>query len=298
MKRIFEFALAVIIVCLLSHSCKKDNEKIKIESIVKEWTGKKIIFPESIPCISLDKDTTCISPQSTPYKILVYVDSTGCTSCKLHLYKWNTLIREVEREISDLVNFQFYFQPKDKKELTFLFRRDDFNHPVYIDEENKLNKYNNLPTDDRFQTFLLDENNKVVLIGNPTANTKIWELYKKTITGEDVIVSTNEAPTKKTTLELMEKAVELKNLKINETETAVFTIKNTGNNPLIISNISTTCGCTVPEWVKKPVLPNQTTEIAVRVTPDNKGYFRKVVTVFCNTEDKILSLVVKGIVEE
>ena len=70
-------------------------------------------------CKSIDRDTLCISPNSTPYKILVYTDSIGCTSCKLHLYKWNAIIKEVNDEMAGFVNFQFYFHPKNIEEIFF-----------------------------------------------------------------------------------------------------------------------------------------------------------------------------------
>ncbi|MFD2145850.1 DUF1573 domain-containing protein [Mucilaginibacter antarcticus] len=42
-----------------------------------------------------------------------------------------------------------------------------------------------------------------------------------------------------------------------------FKFTNTGKSPLIISNATATCGCTIPEWPKTPVLPGDTSSIAV-----------------------------------
>lgn len=69
--------------------------------------------------------------------------------------------------------------------------------------------------------------------------------------------------------------LELKNLEINKTTTAKFSLKNIGPNPLVVNNVTTTCGCTVPNWSKQPVLPNKTTDIVVQVTPNKEGYFKK-----------------------
>ena len=179
MKKLFKILFISILFYTGFSACKKNVTLAEAEKTVTEWTGKQIVFPPDVPCISLTKDTTCISPNSTPYKILVYTDSTGCTTCKLHLYKWNTLIEEVAKEVLGLVNFQFYFQPKDLDELKILFRRDNFIYPSYIDVDSELNRLNSLPANDKFQTFLLDEDNKVVSIGNPANNPQIWELYKK-----------------------------------------------------------------------------------------------------------------------
>lgn len=43
----------------------------------------------------------------------------------------------------------------------------------------------------------------------------------------------------------------------------VFTFTNTGNQPLIITNIQTSCGCTTPEWPRNPIMPGGKGEIKV-----------------------------------
>ena len=87
------------------------------------------------------------------------------------------------------VVFLFFFQPKkqDKKELQFLFRQNGFEYPVFIDTKNEMNKINKFPTDNQYQCFLLGKDNKVVLIGNPSANAGIWQLFKKYISERDSI---------------------------------------------------------------------------------------------------------------
>lgn len=164
-------------------SCKKDIKRVDAAKIVAEWTGKEIVFPAGIQCVYLGHDTGC-PDQDTPYKILLYTDSTGCTDCKLQLYKWNTLIKEAETIMPGRVSFHFYFQPKEEKELNFLLRRDHFTQPVYMDRENKLDEANKLPRNMSYQCFLLGKDNRVLLIGNPTLNPAIWDLYKQAIMEE------------------------------------------------------------------------------------------------------------------
>lgn len=59
----------------------------------------------------------------------------------------------------------------------------------------------------------------------------------------------------------------------------VFTFKNVGKSPLIISNVSASCGCTTPNWSKEPVLPGKTGKITVqystqgRVGPIDKAVY-------------------------
>ncbi|MBK5722165.1 DUF1573 domain-containing protein [Dysgonomonas sp. Marseille-P4677] len=272
---------------------KKDDKKAQAEKIVAEWIGKEIILPTDIGCTYLGRDTVC-PENNTPYKVLVYTDSTGCTSCKLQLYKWNTFIQEAESEMARKVSFHFYFQPKDEKELKFLLRRDNFTQTVYIDNESKLNAINKIPDNISYQCFLLDKDNKVIIVGNPTLNPKIWDLYKQSITGKE---NTEQTNIRQTTVEAEHTEIELNDTKVQKTSIATFILKNTGEFPLLIKDISASCGCTVPEWDKKPIKPGDKTEIKVKVTPDATGYFRKTVTVFCNTKRGSIPLSVKSMVK-
>ena len=59
----------------------------------------------------------------------------------------------------------------------------------------------------------------------------------------------------------------------------VFTFTNTGDEPLILSNVRASCGCTTPKWTQKPVMPGKTGEIGVRYNTNNLGGFTKTVTI-------------------
>ena len=101
------------------------------------------------------KDTVSCPSGSSSYRILTYVDSVGCTSCKLQLPRWKELIAEFDSAADGKVSFLFYFHPKDKNELRYLPRRDDFTYPVCFDESDELNRLNIFPGNMTFQTFLL-----------------------------------------------------------------------------------------------------------------------------------------------
>ena len=76
-----------------------------------------------------------------------------------------------------------------------------------------------------------------------------------------------------------------------------FNFKNEGAYPLIINNITSSCGCTTPEWPRDPVLSNATSSIKVRFDSKNKsGPQAKTITVYANTEPSNHELRLKGIV--
>ncbi|WP_424961706.1 DUF1573 domain-containing protein [Ekhidna sp.] len=63
----------------------------------------------------------------------------------------------------------------------------------------------------------------------------------------------------------------------------IFEFENVGNEPLIISDVRTTCGCTAPEWPREPVAPGKTAKIKVVFNSAGKmGMQNKVITVMSN----------------
>jgi hypothetical protein len=62
----------------------------------------------------------------------------------------------------------------------------------------------------------------------------------------------------------------------------IFKFKNTGNAPLVISEVQKTCGCTSPDYTKTPIMPGETSEIKVSYDTNRIGQFTKFVTVFSN----------------
>lgn len=77
-----------------------------------------------------------------------------------------------------------------------------------------------------------------------------------------------------------------------------FEFTNTGNAPVIIKNVESSCGCTSPQWTKQPILPGKTGFVKATFDPkDRPGYFDKTITVFSNTKTPTLELKIKGSVE-
>lgn len=80
--------------------------------------------------------------------------------------------------------------------------------------------------------------------------------------------------------------------------TCEFVFKNTGKAPLILSNVKSSCGCTVPEWPKKPIMPKKTGVIKVKYNTARLGNFQKSITVFSNAKNSPVVLSIKGKVEK
>jgi hypothetical protein len=73
--------------------------------------------------------------------------------------------------------------------------------------------------------------------------------------------------------------------------TVQFEFTNTGSDPIIISNVATSCGCTVADYPKQPIKANEKSVITATYNAANIGVFTKAITVtFANNETKILNI--------
>jgi hypothetical protein len=76
-----------------------------------------------------------------------------------------------------------------------------------------------------------------------------------------------------------------------------FEFSNTGKSPLIILDVKTSCGCTVPEWPKEPVKSEKSERIKIKYDTSHPGHFDKTITVFFNGPESPITLIIKGDVE-
>jgi hypothetical protein len=67
----------------------------------------------------------------------------------------------------------------------------------------------------------------------------------------------------------------------------IFSFENTGNEPLILQDVKTTCGCTVPVWPREPIAPGDTSSIKVKFNSRGKvGVQNKVITIISNATNQ------------
>lgn len=70
-----------------------------------------------------------------------------------------------------------------------------------------------------------------------------------------------------------------------------FEFKNIGNEPIVLSNVQASCGCTTPTWPKEPIAPGRAAKItATYNTQGRPGPFTKTITVTSNVGSKVLKI--------
>lgn len=78
-----------------------------------------------------------------------------------------------------------------------------------------------------------------------------------------------------------------------------FRFVNKGKTDLIISNANASCGCTVPEYPKKPIKPNEEASVTVTFNAANRiGMQKKYITITANTQPNFVRLLIKAQVLE
>ena len=98
-----------------------------------------------------------------------------------------------------------------------------------------------------------------------------------------------------TTVQIIDSVHNFGSVTEGEKVTYNFRFKNSGTKPLIITNTSASCGCTVPEKPDKPVLPGETAFIKVVFNSKGKvGHNEKTITVLSNANPAFIPLLLKG----
>ena len=216
--------------------------------MIDEWDGKEIIYPDN----------------------LVFTDSIGCMECKLKLPVWKDFISYLDSVSDHTVKVIFILHPRDKKEMVHLLEYNDFSYPVCLDIKGSFDKINKIPSNLAFQTFLLDNRNKVIAIGNPIHNPNVRTLYLNLILSDSICESRDLIQTK----------ISLPDW--SEEKEAMLIIKNLGVVSLTVENIVTSCGCTSVEYSRRPVSLKDSLVIKIKYKAESPGYFNKDIAIYCN----------------
>ncbi|MDE5687281.1 MAG: hypothetical protein K2I18_01485 [Paramuribaculum sp.] len=167
--------IAIIFLMIIFVSC--DSATQSNRDIVSEVVGKQIIIPDTLT-IRIKNDTINYDFSDAGFKILVYVDSSDCTSCKMKLGKWVDIVNEFKNITGGDLNFLMIVNSHNDEEISYYLERDNFPLPVAIDADGRFRSLNKIRKENEYQTFLLDESDNILAIGNPTINPKIRSLYR------------------------------------------------------------------------------------------------------------------------
>lgn len=180
----FRFLTALIVIAELAiglSSCAERKTSEEVDRLVKEWSGKEILFPDSLVYTRHGIDTVEYSPSAEKCKILIRQDSAGCVGCRLRLDEWMAFDKELVKEGVSNASLLFVFELNDHLELSYQLRATGYDHPICIDDRGLMTKRNGFPDSEILSVLLLDEYNRVLVVGNPLDSERMRKLYIQTL---------------------------------------------------------------------------------------------------------------------
>ncbi len=172
--------ILLLVACSLA-SCSQ----YKIKKQLEKLTRTEIVIPAGMRQSVMGRDSVLLNPAVGAARMIVYIDSVDCSSCRLNsINDYAEIIDYHKEETGGEFVPVFIFSPQREKvgEVVTSLKRSAFNYPIFLDEEQKFSVANpHIPVDPRYHTFLLDKHGKVVLVGDPAYSPDLWELYKTTI---------------------------------------------------------------------------------------------------------------------
>lgn len=163
--------LLIVFVCF---SCNKAN---RITREIKEMIGRNIVFPSGYK-LHCCNDSLWEQSSLCDIKIVTYVDNLPCTECGLRtMHDWIDDIKTIDNDVSYIL----VVQTEEPKDLFGMLDSIQLEAPFLFYPTDTFRLVNSLDVLARNKTFLLNKENKIVLVGEPFGNEKLTQLYKKTI---------------------------------------------------------------------------------------------------------------------
>lgn len=151
-----------------------------MQETVEKMQQKAIEIPyDRMACWTNDSILEISPWKKAKMKLVHYIDSATCSTCYLQKAATNEFLHSMER-LSKKEFYNVFIINPDKKTRTRIeddFKEKQIPSTVFLDSANIFMELNpNIPSESMFHTFLLDENNKVILVGNPMVNQQVEDM--------------------------------------------------------------------------------------------------------------------------
>ena len=176
--RFVSYVLLLATSCYLIVSC--NSQKREMQETVEKMRQKAIEIPyERMDCWTNDSIIDVSPWKEAKMKLVHYIDSATCSTCYLQKAATNEFLHSMENMADNEFRNVFIINPdkKTRKRLEADFKDKQIPSTIFVDSANVFLEVNpNIPTESMYHTFLLDEGNKVILVGNPMLNKQIEDM--------------------------------------------------------------------------------------------------------------------------
>lgn len=258
--------LAASAMIMMAASCS--SGKTDYESAFLEWTGREIVFPDSMRLAG----GGVFVKEPSDFTIVAYYDSEGCTGCRMKLPFWMDFMDKLDSVAPETDKNLILIVEKDAEErLQDLIRKSGFKYEVLIDDGSRFYKGNALPEEPVLQTFLLDSSGKVLAIGNPMLVTSLEQVYLDLVSGRDDIASSFEEET--------EWDHDFGEVESGQKAYHVFSSVNETGDTLYVKDILTSCECTEAEISHEVIPPGEGYTVKTSFQDTVSGDFHRTVKI-------------------
>lgn len=266
-------------------ACKSDRDRMA--DIVEEWQGREIVFPEVMTDF-MTGDT--IDLANADFTIFTYVDSVGCTGCKMKLQVWREFLNSLDSAANSDVRFVMVADGTNVGELSYLTKKYGFEYPIYVDADHRMADTYSFPDKVALQTFLLDKDRKVMSIGSPVYSSDIEKMYKAIISGKMAFSSDADA-----LVTVEPNRINLGKLSPHESASRSVVLNNPGADTVHIRKIVSSCDCTSLSIPGDALPPESKVEATLAFSGDTvPGEFERTVHVYFEAFDYPLVINVFG----
>lgn len=276
MKRFHYIPLCSILFLFCYMTSCGDSKRKAYEEAVIEWTGKEILFPDSMRLVG---GGMIVKPEAD-FTIVSYYDSVGCTGCLLKLQFWNEFMERVDSVRGDkTVNLVMIVSSNDEKELDYIRIRDNFRHIIVYDSKDIVNSLNNFSEDVALRTFLIDRKRRILTFGNPVTNKRSSRLYLSIIGENEIDIDKND--------EWLEYSHDFGNILSGEKVCHVFPMENKTSDTIRVKDIISSCECT--EGIVSPMVvsPGGQYNVVVSFRDTIPGNFLRSVMVYFENQKSL-----------
>lgn len=262
----------IMVLGVFATSCERNNEA-KIRELVRLWQGKHVVLPGHVTD-AVSGDTVDLS--ASEFTILTYIDSLGCTGCKMKLPLWNEFLSSIDSITESDVTALMVIHTTDLHGVVYLLRSNGYEYPAYIDTNDMINRNNSFPSESMFQSFLLDSDHRVIAVGNPVYNNSVANLYKDIISGGKVVTSSGSVG-----VVVNDRTHDIGDIRIGETVKHRFILSNVSCDTVYIRKLLSSCDCTIAETDKRLIAPGGKSIITVTSKEDSIiGRFTRSIHIF------------------
>ena len=167
--------IALCFLVFVATGCKK----ARLRAQLKDMMTSTIVLPESIICVYNGEVFPMPDSLRDKPKLIVYIDSTECTTCRIsHFWEYQELF-DISKEIGSfeimllLCNKAFNSIP-----MTRYLSDRELEYPIYIDLDYRFLSPNpSIPTDPRLHSMLIDSTGRPIFVGDPSKSGQMMEAF-------------------------------------------------------------------------------------------------------------------------